>query len=240
MQLVDHVIVLLLFVVQPIHGAFEFRYYSDRAKAGQPAERVRIYRQIAFTEWLFLIVLVAVWIDFGRPIGDLGFVVSGGVGFWSMVLLCVAVIGWMIYTLRRVARASASEKAKNADALGHLSIFVPHTKRELHNFYGVSITAGIVEEVVYRGFLIWYLGQYMPIWAAIIVSSIGFGLGHSYQGVSGVLRVSLVGLGFGTLYVISGSIWLPIVAHALLDMLQGAAIHEILRDDDRRPKPEPA
>ena len=79
----------------------------------------------------------------------------------------------------------------------------------------------------------------MPIWAVIAVSSVAFGLGHSYQGASGVAKVTLIGLAFGILYVATGSIWLPILAHAILDILQGASIVEVLRPNDRT-DPEPA
>lgn len=96
----------------------------------------------------------------------------------------------------------------------------------------MSITAGIVEEIVYRGFVLWYLAQVMPLWIAVVVSSVAFGLAHSYQGATGALRTGLIGLAFGTYFVVTGSIWLPIVAHALLDLLQGAAIHELLRKED--------
>ena len=43
----------------------------------------------------------------------------------------------------------------------------------------------------------------------------------------GGVRCGLVGLAL--LYVLSGSIWVPIVAHALLDILQGAALFDLLR-----------
>ena len=111
-------------------------------------------------------------------------------------------------------------------------MFLPHTNRELRSFYGVSITAGIVEEIVYRGFVLWYLALVMPLWAAVVVSSVAFGLGHSYQGTSGVARVTAVGLAFGVFYVFTGSIWLPILAHAIVDVLQGAAISEVLRENE--------
>ena len=62
------------------------------------------------------------------------------------------------------------------------------------------------------------------------MSSIAFGLGHSYQGAGGMLKTGLAGVAFGVLFVISGSIWLPIIAHALLDWLQGRQIREIYRD----------
>ncbi len=240
MQLVDHVFILLLFLLQPIHGAFEARYYIARAKAGQPAERVRFYRQTALVEWIILVLLIAAWFDFSRPLADLGFVMPGGPGFWIGAVLCVAAVGYLFYSWRIAKKASDADKARYADSFGNLVAFLPHTRSELNNFYGVSITAGVVEEVIYRGFVIWYLGQYMPIWGAVVLSSVAFGLGHSYQGANGVARVTLIGLAFGTLYVVTGSIWLPIIAHALLDILQGAFVHEILRKDDRQLEPEPA
>ena len=240
MQLVDHVLILLLFVALPIQGALESRYHIARAKAGQPVERIRFYRQTAVVEWIFLVLLIAAWIDFGRPIADLGFVMSAGPGFWAGAVLCIALTAYLLYSWQGVKKASHAEKAKYAESFGVLIHFVPQTRRELHNFYAISITAGIVEEIVYRGFVIWYLGQYMPIWSAVAVSSMAFGLGHSYQGATGVARVGLVGLAFGALYVITGSIWLPIIAHALLDILQGATIYEILRKDDQDLVPKPA
>ena len=67
-----------------------------------------------------------------------------------------------------------------------------------------------------------------------------FGLAHSYQGAIGTLRTGLAGLAFGIFYVVTGSIWLPIIAHVALDALQGATVHEIFRKNERVPEPKPA
>ena len=107
--------------------------------------------------------------------------------------------------------------------------FLPRTRRHLSHFAGLSVTAGIVEEIVYRGFMIWLLGNFVPLWAAVIISSVFFGLGHSYQGLEGALRTGAAGLVFAVLYVVSGSIWLPIIGHALIDILQGRLVFELLR-----------
>lgn len=84
--------------------------------------------------------------------------------------------------------------------------------------------------IVCRGFVLWYLTTFMSIWPAVFASSIVFGLCHSYQGFSGIIRTGLIGLTFGALFVISGSVWLPIIGHILLDMLQGRQIREVYRD----------
>ncbi len=45
-----------------------------------------------------------------------------------------------------------------------------------------------------------------------------------------MLRTGAVGFVFALLFLGSGSIWLPIVFHALFDIVQGVQIREIVRD----------
>ena len=58
MLLVDHLFVLLLFVVQPISGAIAYRRYLRKIKAGEPENRVKLYLQTFTLEWLAFAVLV--------------------------------------------------------------------------------------------------------------------------------------------------------------------------------------
>lgn len=229
MHLVDHILVFLLFVAQPVYGFFEVRRYDAWAKAGRSIDRVRFYRHTMGLEWAFLAALGAAWFALRRPVEDLGFESPGGRGFWIGLVLIVVMIGVLLQSWRTATRATSAEKAGQTEYLRKIAQFLPRSVRELQNFIGVSITAGIVEEIVYRGFVLWYLTQVMPLWAAVIVSSVAFGLGHSYQGANGATRAGLVGLAFAILYVGTGSIWLPIIAHASLDILQGAALYELLR-----------
>lgn len=232
MIFVDHIFILLLFVVQPIHGALEFRRYIRKVEAGEPADRIELYRQTLILEWAGFAALAAIWYFFGRPIADLGFVALGGGGFWIGAALLLMVCGYLGHMWRAATRMTKEEKAGHAKSFGKLVHFLPRTDREYRNFFGLSITAGIVEETIYRGFVFWYLAQVMPLWAVVVVSSIAFGLAHSYQGVAGVVRVTLIGLVLGAFYLLTGSIWLLILGHALLDILQGAMLVEILREDD--------
>ncbi len=236
MNLVDHLFIFLLFVVQPIHGAWAYRNFIRKIEAGEPADRMKVYREMMIVEWIALAVLALAWVFFGRSASDLGFVSPGGAGFWIGTALLALAIGFLAYSWQAARTMSSEDKATQAAAMGKLVHVLPHTDGELRSFYKVSVTAGIVEEIIYRGFAFWYLSAFMPIWAVVLVSSLAFGLGHSYQGSSGIVRVTLIGIVFGALYVVTGSIWLPIVAHILLDALQGASIVEILKDES----PEPA
>lgn len=139
------------------------------------------------------------------------------------------VVAYLVYSWIAARRMTPEARQRQFQKLGDLQYFLPATSGELRHFTALSVVAGIVEEIVYRGFLFWYLAWLMPVWGIVICSAAIFALGHSYQGAAGVLRVFIVGLAFGLLFLLSGSIWLPIALHALLDILQGAALLEFSR-----------
>ncbi len=239
MHLVDHIFVLLIFVALPVYDVIDTRRYVARIEAGQPAKPVGIYVTTTIVEWLFLAGLGIAWWFLGRPITDLGFRNLEGLELWGGTTVLVLIIGLLVVSWQYTKRTSAEEKKRQVDGLGRMVHFLPHTSRDLRYFVVVSITAGIVEEIVYRGFAIWYLGSFMPLWGAVAVSSFGFGLVHCYLGVSGAVRAGLVGLGFAIFYVLTGSVWLPILAHIALDILQGLTAFELLRaGDDAAAEPD--
>jgi uncharacterized protein len=218
--------VLLLFVAQPVFGALAFRRYLALRRQ---VERTRLYMRTLTVQWLVLVALLSWWFLLDRSGRGLGLVAPGGAGFWVGVVL-VAVLAAVLARIWRAAiNMNEADRAKQIVALGDLTYLLPRTRRDFQYFVALSITAGIVEEILYRGFALSYLQAYVPLWAAVLVSSAAFGLGHSYQGVAGALRTGLAGLAFAILYVVTGSIWLPIAAHIAVDVLQGAAIFEILR-----------
>ena len=229
MAIVDLLMILTLFLVQPIYGAWAYRRYVARIEAGEPPDRLGQYREVLWLEWGAMAVLSIVWLVGNRPFADLGYVAPGGRGFWIGAVLLAGMIAYLAYGWHAVRRAEPARRERMIASLGNLVHFLPNDRRSYRWFATVSVTAGIVEETVYRGFVFWYFGPFLPTWAIVLVSAVAFGLGHSYQGFAGVVRVTAVGIAFGGYYWITGSIWLPILAHALLDLLQGAAILELLR-----------
>jgi len=239
-HIVDHLFILMLFVVQPIHGALEFKRYMQRVEAGEPADRIKMYRDTLALEWVAFAVLAAAWYLLGRPIADLGYVAPSGVGFWVGSAFVAAFSAYLLLSWRQSKKFTNDDKEKHIASFGKLGHFLPQNARDFRLFAALSVTAGIVEETIYRGFVLWYLFAYMPAWAAVVVSSIAFGLAHSYQGTGGVVRVTAIGLVFGALYLFTGSIWVPIVGHILLDALQGLSFVEIYRKDSNAPETQPA
>lgn len=82
----------------------------------------------------------------------------------------------------------------------------------------LSVVVAISEEVAFRGFALTRLAfmSKSRLIAAIIVS-IGFAVGHYYQGLGGVIVIFVYGLMFAFVFFKTGSIWPGIVAHFLQD-----------------------
>jgi len=99
---------------------------------------------------------------------------------------------------------------------------MPVTRRDRALFVGVSVTAGVCEEIVFRGFLIHVLHTStgsLPL--ALLLSSGAFGVAHAYQQPIGAVRAALLGLILAIPFVYTGSLVPSIIAHAMIDILSG-------------------
>ncbi len=84
----------------------------------------------------------------------------------------------------------------------------------------VSITAGFCEEIAFRGYLMTrlrILGKTKTWVMPVVVSSLTFGILHSYQSLPGVIILSVYGAMFALLYIRTGSLWPCIIAHFFQD-----------------------
>jgi membrane protease YdiL (CAAX protease family) len=240
MHWLDHFFIFLLVVVQPVHGAWSYRTAVARIKAGEDIDVKTMYWQTISLQWAAFVVLLVSWALIGRPWYYLTGATSFGLGFYIGLLVVFAVCVYLALAARTVAEMTDEKKSGYIEGLGDTVYFMPRTRRDLLIFDLLSTTAGIVEEVIFRGFVIWYLLHFMPLWAAVLVSSVMFGLVHSYQGLGGGVKAGLVGLSLALLYVASGSIWLSIIAHIAIDTLQGRISVELLKPGkaEETPKPE--
>ncbi len=73
------------------------------------------------------------------------------------------------------------------------------------------------EELIYRGFLQTYIKKYTNRWNAIILSSLFFSISHIIP--HNYPYVLAMGLTFGIVFELSGTIWTPILAHGLYNII---------------------
>lgn len=118
--------------------------------------------------------------------------------------------------------------------LGHreaplLERLLPRTGPQRAAFVLLSLSAGVGEEVAFRGFLIPALETASgSIGLAVIVSSMAFGMLHSYQRSAGVLRAGALGVVLAMPLLATGSLYPSIAAHALFDLIAGLLLADWL------------
>ncbi|MGA8541813.1 MAG: type II CAAX endopeptidase family protein [Terriglobales bacterium] len=191
--------------------------FADQLSASANPNRVRFYIVTLFYEWLlFILVVAGVWRS-----GASVFIVLGNrwhsvrevlrdigiaAGFWIVAAAALWILGWLL----RIA------------ALGRNVSMLPQGGIELILWIALSVTAGICEETIFRGYL---QRQFMALTkstpAGILLSAAAFGGAHAYQGFRMVILIGLYGAMFGILAYWRGSVRPGMIAHAWQDSLNG-------------------
>lgn len=213
-----HLLILVaLVVVLPLYDRRETRRLKTSA---DPRARIQSYRKIVAYLWAMALVLLAT-----VPLGEL-FTAPAPPDFLGerdsrlgLGILLGAAAGMLIPLL--LVRRSPEQRAKVLAPMRAIAFFLPRTGEERAWFAAVSVTAGICEEIIFRGFLIRYLDALplgLGVWGAVVASAVIFGINHGYQGVGGIIITGILALLMTALFFVTGSLWIPIVAHALLDL----------------------
>jgi membrane protease YdiL (CAAX protease family) len=116
--------------------------------------------------------------------------------------------------------------ARLTGKLPDVSMFAPLTGNVHFLIISLAVAwtlAACGEEFVYRGYLLRRIAQALgdtrraPL-GALMVTSVLFGAGHGYQGLSGVITAGLGGFAFGLLYLATGrNLWVSVIAHGTMD-----------------------
>lgn len=228
MSNIDLILLATIVVVLPVWGVRHWQSMKAEAAAGRTDARLRAWLVIVFVEWALTALLLLGWADRGLPLSRLGvewrvdrafLIATGAVGVVAAFLL------WQLAAVRRMAEIPEAL----ARSIASVEAILPHDRSERRAFVAVALTAGFCEELLYRGFLIDWFAARWGIAAAVAASTLLFALGHAYQGVGGIVKTGAVGLVLAGLYLASGSIWLPMILHAVLDVNGGFVGHEVLR-----------
>lgn len=106
-----------------------------------------------------------------------------------------------------------------APAVGDIRALLPRTRGELRFGAALSVNAGVFEELLFRlGLPALVYAVTGDALAAFAGATVLFALLHVYQGAIGIVFSGILGVVFALLYLVTGSILVPIVLHALIDL----------------------
>jgi len=184
-------------------------------------------RTIAFL-WLPTLLLLFLVTQGHLQAESIGLVWNNSVGN----LLCAGLVNaFVVYSAVSLNQLSkdCSNDDEVVESLSFVGWLMPQKRSEMQLFVlGVSVSAGVCEELLFRGFLLNQLLEVMPVYAAVIVSSLLFGLPHVYQGPMHILRTAALGVLMAVIYLVCDSIYVAIILHALFDIYGGVLAYIVL------------
>ena len=220
-----------LVVGEPLVGHVLHRRFEGRLRSDSGARR-SFYRRLLVLEWGLALLALIIWL-FSPEVGALQVGLAwprqwpGPVTGLVVVLLLVFVFmstralrGGALLEMATPARRPG--EGRHAEPPGHATLAVlPRTAGERRLFSLVGITAGVCEEWLYRGFFLAVVAALSggpPTWALVLVAAVAFGLAHAYQGRAGIVTTALLGGVMAALYLQTGSLLLPVLLHAAIDL----------------------
>jgi len=146
-----------------------------------------------------------------------------------LIDLVVASAFWLaaIAVLGVGAKLMHLDEAGRFDSMRRqLGFLIPDTTLELLIWFSVSATAGISEEIIFRGYLQrQFAGITRSIVAGVLISAVIFGAAHGYEGGPRMILIGIYGLMFGLLAWWRKSLRPGMIAHAWHDAFSGAVLH---------------
>lgn len=226
--LIQHLLFVFLLFIAPA-----WDYYDTARLKRNPdsAQRVRYYGTVVLWLWIAAIVACAVVgprsIFTIAPAPDEAAWLYGHawVRYMVGVLLALLTAAMLLpyVTVIWMRLTGRPRKYTSADLMQKVSYsyLFPATRIERRWWILVGITAGLCEEIVFRGYLLFYLHTSpwkLDLTVALLISSLIFGLQHLYQGAKGVAGTFVLGALFGLFFLLTGNLVFPILLHAATDL----------------------
>ncbi len=232
----DHVLVLLIVIGLPLRALHGSRTLRAAPAAAVPALRRKMWSRAIATQWLLSITVIWLWLTSYRSLVTLGLALRPSIGLVG-VLVGLTTIVTLVTRQRGALAVDESLRARVRERLAPVERLMPRSKQEFPRFAALACTAGLCEEFLFRGYLLWYLAHLMPFALACVVQAAVFGACHAYQGPRGMLLTALAGAFFTGVLLVAGSIWPAMLIHALMDLHAGDLARRVFPPD---PQPEPA
>jgi uncharacterized protein len=149
----------------------------------------------------------------GNTMEDFLLDVALAFGFWIVSFGVLIGLGYAMH----MAKPGAIDEGKKT-----IELLAPHGGLELILWICMSVVAGFVEEIVFRGYFQRQFSTLLRnVWIGMLASAAVFGLSHAYEGRQRMLLIFIYGAMFGTLTIWRKSLRPGMMAHAWHDSFEG-------------------
>ena len=201
-------------------------YLSAGTQADVVAKHGRVPIYVSTMVWEWLLLLYAWWgmrlrkVSLGQITGgrwdtveDALIDVAIGVGFWLLIALVLAALGYAL----GLTGAKQVQQAKES-----ILVLLPQGRFEMLLWIGLSITAGFCEELLFRGYLMAQCAAVTRnLGLGLVLQALIFGGSHAYEGWQRMILITVEGVALGGLVVLRKNLRSAMIAHGMQDAVAG-------------------
>lgn len=232
--MIEYILAIVLIGVLPARAL-----YKSLSHGGSQASRPRIYTTSGAVILGLLVLLCLAWLHAGRAPALLGLglplATGGRVGMAVALglLVALAIVEIVMKRKRRCSDAKAREKLAN----NHL---LPRNRHELSLFLGFALLLGCGWELLYRGFLVWFLLPHVGTAGTICIAALAYGAAHGYKSRMQFLGSIVSAFAFTIAFVLSGSLWWLMLIHTAPAIAGGIGSYKLASREPADLVPESA
>ncbi len=210
-------------MVSPAIDYFMFRSLKARLVPLSPRSKIKLFLYLILSQWILTALAVVILYRHGASLSAAG--QQFGRAPWTVGVTFAVVISVFLLTRWHGNQLSKTDPDRLKSLLKNVQFVLPTSPAERPVFVVVAITAGICEELLFRGWLVnFFAAGFGHLWLAVILSSILFGTAHLYQGPRAVPSTAFLGLVFALLFVATGSLLPGQGLHTFIDLNNGLSL----------------
>ncbi len=191
----------------------------DAAVLRDSGARLEFYRSAIISQWVLSLVAAGILWNIDAEFVARLFTTAPTSD--SLLVFGLATLAFMSQSpLIPIVREQMQRSQTIRRTLYPMRNLLPRSPEEKNLWVSVSMTAGICEEILFRGFLFYYATEIVGLETAgaIALSTAVFAIGHLYQGTTNMIRVAIVGAVLGIVFAATDNLIYCMALHAFLDL----------------------
>ena len=218
----DHIVAFIFCVLLPFLAIKQNLKNNPTVKYNSIQKR-SIYFSTCLSLSMMVAVVMPVWLLSKRPLAAMGLTlnIEGSLWIWPLIAF---VIVYAIDTINSVA--TPKKIAAAVFDWEKRTPFMPTNIKEFQVYLLMCLCAGVFEEVVYRGYMVTYFSYLFKDSAyqqslSVFLPALIFSVSHFYHGIRNIIKILILSVLFGYIYIQSGSLVIVMLLHFLVNVIGG-------------------
>lgn len=233
----DHIVAFIFCIVLPLIAIKQYLKNNSIVRYNSLQKRA-FYLSTCLSQIIMAAIIMSVWLLFKRPLAEMGLTlnIKGKLWIWPLFAFVI------VYAIEIINSGATTKKiASYVSEWEKRTPFLPTNGKEFQAYLFMCLCAGLIEEVIYRGYMVTYFsylfkGSVYGESISVFLPAFIFSVSHFYHGLKNIIKIFILSVFFGYIYILSGSLAIVMLLHFLVDVIGGLLsvkyMNYVVKQDD--------